>query len=76
MNSYTVTIVDKDTEIQRTSTIFAETPEAAHKDAWRYEINDFDIEQIVKIVNEDNVKVFTEKDGFIETVRVNNEYEQ
>lgn len=75
MNSYTVTIVDKDTEIERTSTIFAESPGEAHKDAWRYQINDFDIEQIVKIVNEDNVKVFTDKDGFIETVRVNNEYE-
>jgi hypothetical protein len=76
MNSYTVTIKDTDTMIERTVMVIAESPMEAHKDAMFYQINDFDVENISKIQNPEGDTVFTHKGGFSDTGDINKQYER
>ena len=76
MNSYTVTIKDTDTLIERSVMVIASSPKEAHKDAMFYQINDFDVETVTTITDQIGDVVFTERGGFTEDEYINNNDER
>jgi hypothetical protein len=65
MNKYTVTVLDTDTYIERQVEFNESSAQDAHKAAM-WDMNDFQTEQITKIVSETNQIVYTIEDGFLE----------
>ena len=67
MNKYTVTVLDTDTYIEREMVFEEMTAQDAHKSAM-WDMNDFETEQITKIVDENKQTVYTADDGFLEFI--------
>tara|TARA_R110000824_G_scaffold210358_5_gene396228 strand:+ start:2978 stop:3184 length:207 start_codon:yes stop_codon:yes gene_type:complete len=65
MNTYTITVLDTDTYIERRMIFTESTAQDAHKAAL-WDMNDFETEQITKIVNDIGQIVYTIEDGFLE----------
>ena len=67
MNKYTVTVLDSDTYIEREMVLSGMSAQDAHKSAM-WDMNNFETEQITKIVDENNQTVYTIDDGFLEFI--------
>lgn len=65
MRKYKVTILDKDTMIERVVDHVAETAREAHKSAV-WSLNDMEIEQIINIRSTDGDLLYTSGEGFID----------
>lgn len=65
MKKYNVTILDKDTMIERTVDLVAENVRDAHKSAI-WSLNDFESEEIVNIQDDDGVILYSSGDGFVD----------
>lgn len=64
MNKYNVTILDKDTMIERTIVVEDTSPMHAHKTVMFDDINSYETESIVKITDDSGTLLYSPEIGF------------